>query len=165
LPVPAKFSIVQVSAAKAAEATRTQPAIPQHPLSRRLFLVMIHPEIAKYTDNSPTLAQVQQRVDAWCHSIGVRYFNELTNLAQLMEEVGELSRIIARTYGEQSWKAGESAYNLPDEMADILFVLVCLANQTGVDLTAALEQNLDKKTRRDAQRHRQNPKLTADPST
>lgn len=111
------------------------------------------------SNRSITVAGLQQQVDDWCSSIGVRYFNELTNLAQLMEEVGELSRILSRTYGEQSWKDGESAYNLADEMADILFVLVCLANQTGVDLTKAIEQNLMKKTNRDATRHRNNPKL------
>ncbi len=120
---------------------------------------MINSKIANYSDDSPTVAPLQQRVDDWCHSIGVRYFNELTNLAQLMEEVGELSRIISRTYGEQSWKNGESAYNLPDEMADVLFVLICLANQTGVDLTEAIARNLEKKTKRDVDRHRNNPKL------
>ena len=111
------------------------------------------------SNESITVAQLQRQVDDWCNSIGVRYFNELTNLAQLMEEVGELARIISRTYGEQSWKDGESAYNLADEMADVMFVLVCLANQTGVDLTAAMERNLAKKTKRDADRHRNNPKL------
>jgi NTP pyrophosphatase (non-canonical NTP hydrolase) len=120
---------------------------------------MLHSNISNYSDESPTIAQLQQRVDEWCNSIGVRYFNELTNLAQLMEEVGELSRILSRTYGEQSWKNGESAYNLPDEMADVLFVLICLANQTGVDLTDAIVRNLEKKTQRDADRHRNNPKL------
>lgn len=110
-------------------------------------------------DRSITVAELQKRVDDWCTSIGVRYFNELTNLAQLMEEVGELARIISRTYGEQSWKDSESTYNLSDEMADVLFVLVCLANQTGVNLTDAIERNLVKKTDRDANRHRNNPKL------
>ncbi len=89
----------------------------------------------------------------------MRYFSELTNLAQLTEEVGELARVISRTYGEQSWKNGDRAYNLSDELADVLFVLVCLANQTGVDLTAAVAANLAKKTSRDAVRHRENPKL------
>ena len=120
---------------------------------------MIHSKIPDYSNDSPTIAQLQQSVDDWCNSIGVRYFNELTNLAQLMEEVGELSRILSRTYGEQSWKNGETAYNLPDEMADVLFVLICLANQTGVDLTEAIARNLEKKTKRDADRHRNNPKL------
>ncbi len=109
--------------------------------------------------SSPTLVELQKRVDDWIRSVGVRYFDEMTNLAQLMEEVGELARIFSRTYGEQSWKDGEAAYNLADEMADVLFVLVCLANQTGVDLTGAMERNLAKKTQRDATRHLNNPKL------
>ncbi len=120
---------------------------------------MTLPDSIAHSDNSLTVAELQKKVDDWCNSIGVRYFNELTNLAQLMEEVGELARIFSRTYGEQSWKDGESAYNLADEMADVLFVLVCLANQTGVDLTAAVDRNLEKKTRRDATRHQNNPKL------
>lgn len=107
-----------------------------------------------------TLREAQKEVDQWIRTIGVRYFSELTNLAQLMEEVGELARQISRRYGEQSFKAGENPSNLSDEMADVLFVLLCLANQTGVDLTTALQFNLDKKTKRDRLRHRQNPKLT-----
>jgi len=103
---------------------------------------------------------VQKQVDDWIKTLGVRYFSELTNLAQLMEEVGELSRVISRTNGEQSWKQSDRAYNLADEMADILFVLVCLANQTGVDLTSAIQANLAKKTKRDANRHVNNPKLS-----
>lgn len=106
-----------------------------------------------------TFAEAQQRVDQWIKEIGVRYFSELTNLAQLMEEVGELSRIMSRTYGEQSCKAGEQTGSLDDELADILFVLICLANQTGVDLQSAFEANLQKKSKRDVDRHRQNPKL------
>jgi NTP pyrophosphatase (non-canonical NTP hydrolase) len=110
-----------------------------------------------------TIAQAQQLVDEWIRTVGVRYFSELTNTAVLMEEVGELARIMARLYGEQSFKTPEQAasarQDLADEMADILFVLLCLANQTGVDLTTALQKNLDKKTRRDAQRHADNPKL------
>lgn len=106
-----------------------------------------------------TIAELQGRVDDWIQSIGVRYFSELTNLAQLMEEVGELSRIMSRIYGEQSFKPGESASDLSDELADVLFVIVCLANQTGVDLQAAFEKNLEKKTRRDAERHKANAKL------
>jgi len=98
-------------------------------------------------------------VDQWIQTVGVRYFSELTNLAQLVEEVGEVSRIISRTYGEQSFKKGEENVNLGDEFADVLFVLICLANQTGVDLTAALEKNLAKKTKRDKDRHINNPKL------
>jgi NTP pyrophosphatase (non-canonical NTP hydrolase) len=107
-----------------------------------------------------TVADLQKQVDDWIKTLGVRYFSELTNLAQLMEEVGELSRVISRTYGEQSWKQSDRAYNLADEMADILFVLVCLANQTGVDLTSAIQANLAKKTKRDADRHLNNPKLS-----
>ncbi|MCU0451858.1 MAG: nucleotide pyrophosphohydrolase [Bernardetiaceae bacterium] len=106
-----------------------------------------------------TLQQAQATVDEWIRTTGVRYFNELTNTAILMEEVGEVARIMARRYGEQSFKASDRDVNLADEMADVLFVLICLANQTGVDLTQALAQNLAKKTQRDADRHQQNPKL------
>jgi NTP pyrophosphatase (non-canonical NTP hydrolase) len=107
-----------------------------------------------------TIRQTQQIVDQWIQTIGVRYFGELTNLAQLVEEVGEVARIISRTYGEQSSKAGESPGELADELADVMFVVVCLANQTGIDLQAAIERNIAKKTRRDAKRHRDNPKLS-----
>ena len=108
-----------------------------------------------------TLRAAQQEVDRWINTIGVRYFDELTNLAQLVEEVGEVARILSRTCGEQSWKSGEGTNeNLGDELADVLFVTICLANQTGVDLTAALRQNLAKKTARDADRHRENKKLS-----
>lgn len=106
-----------------------------------------------------TLEQAQQQVDHWIQTIGVRYFNELTNMAILTEEVGELARVMARTYGEQSFKAGESADQLADELADVLWVVICLANQTGVNLTEAFEKNLAKKSDRDANRHRENPKL------
>jgi len=107
-----------------------------------------------------TLTEAQERVDAWIKSVGVRYFSELTNLAQLVEEVGELARVISRTYGEQSWKRAEADRpELADELADVLFVLICLANQTGVDLAAALERNLAKKSARDADRHANNAKL------
>lgn len=106
-----------------------------------------------------TLREAQSQVDAWIRTIGVRYFSELTNLAQLVEEVGELARVISRTYGEQSFKKSDHAYNLADEMADVLFVLVCLANQTGVDLTEAFQRNLEKKSIRDQTRHLSNPKL------
>lgn len=109
-----------------------------------------------------TLRDAQHWVDEWIRTVGVRYFSELTNLAQLMEEVGELARVLSRTYGEQSPKAGESDQQLSDELADVLFVLICLANQTGVDLTNALICNLEKKSNRDANRHRSNPKLTTD---
>lgn len=106
------------------------------------------------------ISEAQAKVDHWIQTLGVRYFNELTNTAILMEEVGELARIMARRYGEQSEKESDRNKDLGDEMADILFVLCCLANQTGIDLTQALEKNLEKKTQRDAQRHLKNPKLT-----
>jgi len=107
-----------------------------------------------------SLKDLQKKVDHWIRSVGVRYFNELTNTAILMEEVGELARIMARSYGEQSFKEGESAELLADEMADVLWVLICLANQTGVDLGDAFQKNLQKKSSRDAQRHHNNPKLS-----
>jgi NTP pyrophosphatase (non-canonical NTP hydrolase) len=106
-----------------------------------------------------TIKEAQQRVDDWITTTGVRYFSELTNLGILMEEVGELSRLMVRRYGEQSFKESDKGKELPDEMADVLWVLICLANQTGVDLTTALEKNFEKKTRRDAGRHRGNEKL------
>jgi NTP pyrophosphatase (non-canonical NTP hydrolase) len=107
------------------------------------------------------LSDAQGIVDAWIKSVGVRYFSELTNTAVLMEEVGELARLISRSYGDQSFKAGEKqgAEALGEEMADVLFVLICLANQTGVDLTKAFMQSMEKKTNRDAERHKNNPKL------
>jgi NTP pyrophosphatase (non-canonical NTP hydrolase) len=106
-----------------------------------------------------TLQEAQQKVDQWIKQYGVRYFGELTNLALLVEETGELARIMARKYGEQSAKPGDLEASLADEMADVLFVLICLANQTGVDLEAALAANIDKKTRRDHKRHLSNEKL------
>lgn len=106
-----------------------------------------------------TLKEAQNKVDQWIKKYGVRYFSELTNMAVLTEEVGELARIMARTYGDQSFKNTDLKANLPDEMADVLWVLLCLANQTGVDLTSAFEKNLQKKTNRDSQRHKENPKL------
>ncbi len=106
-----------------------------------------------------TIKQAQQRIDQWINTTGVRYFNELTNMAILTEEVGEVARIIARKYGEQSFKKSDEEVDLADEMADVLFVLICLANQTGVDLTEALEKNLLKKDSRDKDRHRNNEKL------
>ncbi len=106
-----------------------------------------------------TLRQAQAEVDQWIRTIGVRYFNEMTNLAQLVEEVGEVARILSRTVGEQSSKPDESPGELADELADVLFVTICLANQSGIDLTDALHRNLDKKTKRDATRHLQNKKL------
>ena len=106
-----------------------------------------------------TIREAQSTVDEWINTTGVRYFNELTNMAILTEEVGEVARIIARRYGEQSEKESDKNKDLGDEMADVLFVLLCLANQTGVDLTEALQKNLEKKTVRDADRHLNNPKL------
>lgn len=108
-----------------------------------------------------TLPELQSEVDTWIQSVGVRYFDEMTNLAVLMEEVGELARLFARTFGEQSFKESDHKGDLADEMADVLFVLTCLANQTGVDLEKAMRRNLQKKTQRDASRHRENPKLQA----
>jgi NTP pyrophosphatase (non-canonical NTP hydrolase) len=105
------------------------------------------------------IKQAQEVVDTWIKEYGVRYFNELTNMAMLTEEVGEVARIIARRYGEQSEKESDKSKDLGDEMADVLFVLICLANQTGIDLDAALQRNLDKKTKRDATRHLNNEKL------
>ncbi|MCA1745035.1 MAG: nucleotide pyrophosphohydrolase [Bacteroidales bacterium] len=106
-----------------------------------------------------TIEEAQKQVDHWIKTYGVRYFSELTNMAVLMEEVGELARLMARQYGDQSFKKEENPSDLGDEMADVLWVLLCLANQTGVNLTEALAQNFDKKTRRDASRHLDNDKL------
>lgn len=106
-----------------------------------------------------TIQQAQQQVDGWIKTVGVRYFSELTNMAILTEEVGELARIMARTYGDQSFKKSDMDKNLADEMADVLWVLICLANQTGVDLTDALQKNFEKKNIRDAERHQNNEKL------
>jgi NTP pyrophosphatase (non-canonical NTP hydrolase) len=111
------------------------------------------------TPDSPSLAEVQSTIDEWITTIGVRYFSELTNMAILTEEVGELARIMARRYGDQSEKPSDATLDLGDEMADVLWVLAALANQTGVDLSAAFQRNLKKKTTRDADRHRNNPKL------
>ena len=105
------------------------------------------------------ISEAQEQVDQWIKTIGVRYFNELTNMAMLTEEVGEVARIIARRYGEQSEKESDKGKDLGDEFADVLFVLICLANQTGVDLEEALKRNLEKKTSRDATRHQENEKL------
>ena len=106
-----------------------------------------------------TIEEAQKLVDTWINTTGIRYFNELTNTAILMEEVGEVARIMARRYGEQSFKKSDEAVDLGDEMADVLFVLICLANQTGIDLTEALEKNMIKKNIRDADRHKNNEKL------
>ena len=107
-----------------------------------------------------TVAELQKTVDNWIKEHGVRYFNELTNTAILMEEVGELARIMSRKYGEQSFKSGEDESSLADEMADVLFVLICMANQTEVDLTDALKKNIEKKTNRDKDRHHSNKKIS-----
>jgi NTP pyrophosphatase (non-canonical NTP hydrolase) len=106
-----------------------------------------------------TIKEAQATIDKWINTTGIRYFDELTNTAILMEEVGEVARIMSRKYGEQSFKDGEDDTNLADEFADVMFVLICLANQTGVDLTEALQKNLEKKTIRDKDRHANNPKL------
>lgn len=106
-----------------------------------------------------TIHDAQQQVDHWIKTVGVRYFSELTNMAILTEEIGELARIMARKYGDQSFKESDKDKNMADEMADVLWVLICLANQTGVDLTDALEKNFEKKNKRDAERHKGNDKL------
>jgi len=113
----------------------------------------------KHQSEEMTIEEAQIKVDEWIHTYGVRYFSELTNTVILMEEIGELARIIAREYGEQSFKNSDSEVNLSDEMADILWVLCCLANQTGVNLTEAFQNNIQKKTNRDNERHKQNLKL------
>ena len=120
---------------------------------------MTQPTEASGAPEAWTIAEAQARVDQWIESIGVRYFNELTNLAQLVEEVGEVARILSRSHGEQSAKPGEPPGRLDDELADVLFVVLCLANQSGIDLQAALQRNLEKKTNRDFDRHRDNAKL------
>ncbi len=119
------------------------------------FLLLVKP----ITKPLMTLSEAQQLVDNWIKENGVRYFNELTNMAILTEEVGEVARIISRQYGEQSFKESDKGKQLSDELADVLFVLICLANQTGIDLTEALQKNLEKKTSRDSNRHKQNEKL------
>lgn len=113
----------------------------------------------KSTVNDITLAEMQQQVHEWITTTGVRYFNELTNMAILTEEVGEVARLIARQYGEQSFKTSDEGKELGDELADVLWILVCLANQTGVNLTEAFQKNMEKKSERDEDRHRQNKKL------
>ncbi|MEM6264184.1 MAG: nucleotide pyrophosphohydrolase [Bacteroidota bacterium] len=107
-----------------------------------------------------TIKEAQETVDQWINDFGVRYFSELTNMAILTEEVGEVARIISRQYGDQSFKASDRGKDLGDELADVMFVVICLANQTGIDLEAAMKRNLEKKTRRDKDRHKQNEKLT-----
>ena len=116
-------------------------------------------ETKTFSDMELTISQAQQQVDEWIKTYGVRYFSELTNMVLLTEEVGELARIVARTYGEQSFKESDRQKNLADEMADVLWVLICLANQTGTDLTEAFARNIEKKTQRDSGRHINNPKL------
>ncbi len=108
---------------------------------------------------SPSIKELQEQVDNWIQTIGVRYFSELTNMAILTEEVGELARLIARKYGDQSFKKGEENLEIADEIADVLWVLVCIANQTGVDLSSAIKKNFEKKTNRDSNRHKENSKL------
>ena len=112
-----------------------------------------------------TLKNCQELVDDWIQTIGIRYFSELTNTAILMEEVGELARVIARQYGDQSYKESDRSVNLAEEMADVFFVLICLANQTGIDLERAFRQSIEKKTKRDETRHRKNPKLSSTENT
>jgi len=119
----------------------------------------VAPSLDETLPSDWTIRQTQQQVDDWIQTIGVRYFSELTNLAQLVEEVGEVARILSRSHGDQSSKPGESPGDLADELADVMFVVICLANQSGIDLQAAIKRNIDKKTRRDADRHRDNLKL------
>jgi NTP pyrophosphatase (non-canonical NTP hydrolase) len=125
-------------------------------IEAEIFIFEIKTEIM---EKNLTIAQAQELVDQWIKTVGVRYFNELTNMTILMEEVGELARIMSRTYGEQSFKESDKGKDLGDEMADVLWVLICLANQTGVDLTKALEKNFEKKNIRDLDRHKNNEKL------
>lgn len=122
----------------------------------RMFIFEIKFE---FMEKNITIAEAQELVDQWIKTVGVRYFNELTNMTILMEEVGELARIMSRTYGEQSFKESDKGKDLGDEMADVLWVLICLANQTGVDLTQALQKNFEKKNIRDLDRHKNNEKL------
>ena len=126
--------------------------------ARSLSSLILKIEFKPYKAYIMELQELQTRVDQWIKEYGVRYFNELTNTAILMEEVGELARVMARKYGEQSFKEGENE-NLADEMADVLWVLTCLANQTGINLTKAMEDNFNKKTNRDKKRHKNNPKI------
>ena len=123
------------------------------------MLSVLNGEIRGCKTNVMTITEAQQNVDNWIKTHGVRYFNELTNMAMLTEEVGEVARIMARRYGEQSEKESDKAKVLDDELADVLFVLICIANQTGVNLEEALKKNLDKKTSRDSERHKGNKKL------
>lgn len=123
------------------------------------FFELLSPAIIRFNNSAMKLQELQQTVDAWISNHGVRYFNELTNTAILMEEVGEVARIMARQYGEQSKKSSDEGKELADELADVLFVLTCIANQTGINLTEAMEKNLEKKTARDKDRHKGNPKL------
>jgi NTP pyrophosphatase (non-canonical NTP hydrolase) len=130
-------------------------ATENYPMSDNTNQMILRP------NGSLTVKDLQAAVDRWIDTYGVRYFSEMTNLAVLMEEIGELARIISRTYGEQSFKEKDRPTDLANELADVLFVLVCIANQTGVDLEAAMSRNLQKKTARDHRRHRDNPKLTS----
>lgn len=137
----------------------SQPAESENQPSRTAAVPGESTVAGESTATAWTLHQTQQIVDRWIQTTGVRYFGELTNLAQLMEEVGEVARILARSHGDQSAKPGEPPADLADELADVLFVVVCLANQSGIDLQSAMQQNIAKKTNRDAQRHQQNRKL------
>ena len=132
-------------------------------LSDDLYSLFLDPKkqysCGYFKNENETLEEAQKTVDDWINNHGVRYFNELTNMAMLTEEVGEVARIIARKYGEQSFKESDKDKELSDELADVLFVVICLANQTGVNLTEALQKNLDKKTKRDSTRHKENEKL------
>jgi NTP pyrophosphatase (non-canonical NTP hydrolase) len=129
------------------------------PMGIKILVILKNLSFHKIISFQMTIEQLQQTIDQWINTTGVRYFNELTNTALLMEEVGEVARIMARRYGEQSEKESDKGADLADEMADVMFVLVCLANQTGIDLTAAMEKNMQKKNLRDKDRHRLNKKL------
>jgi len=134
------------------------PPIKEIIIFQHIKIKCSHICILKFT--TMTISEAQQRVDEWISTTGVRYFSELTNMAILTEEVGEVARIISRKYGDQSFKESDKAIDLADEIADVLWVLICLANQTGIDLTKAFEKNIQKKTKRDSERHQSNPKLT-----
>lgn len=128
-------------------------------MKTRFTIKHIPPPKHPKQNNIMTILEAQLTIDAWIKSTGVRYFNELTNMAMLTEEVGEVARIMARQYGEQSFKESDTQKDLGDELADVLFVVMCIANQTGIDLTEALQKNLEKKNTRDGDRHKKNEKL------
>ena len=145
--------------AKALEFFIYCPALKGRATGKHVLRTLVHSFTYIYYMQDISLKEAQQQVDQWIKTVGVKYFSELTNLGILMEEVGELSRLMVRKYGEQSFKESDKGKELSDEMADVLWVLICLANQTGVDLTTALEKNFEKKNLRDADRHQQNEKL------